>query len=77
MCLAAPGQLVSITADEALFRTGVVDFGGARREVALACAPEARAGDYVLVHAGVAITVIDEAAARRMLDALHDAQADQ
>lgn len=74
MCLAVPARLVSVTDDEALFRTGVADVGGAQREVALACVPEARQGDFVLVHAGVAITVIDEAAAERMLATLAEAQ---
>jgi hydrogenase expression/formation protein HypC len=47
-----------------------VEFGGVRRRVSLACVPEAAQGDYVLVHAGVAISRIHAAEAARVLDAL-------
>lgn len=70
MCLAVPGKLVSMHGDEPLFRTGTVDFGGLRREVSLACVPQAEPGDYVLVHVGLAISVIDEAEARRIFEYL-------
>lgn len=70
MCLAVPGKLISIDGDEPMFRTGVVDFGGVRREVSLACVPEARLDDYVLVHVGLAIAIIDAAEAQRVFDYL-------
>ncbi|MBA1146118.1 HypC/HybG/HupF family hydrogenase formation chaperone [Ectothiorhodospiraceae bacterium WFHF3C12] len=70
MCLAVPGKLTSMDGDEPMFRTGIVDFGGVRREVSLACVPEAELGDYVLVHVGLAISVIDEAEARRVFEYL-------
>lgn len=70
MCLAVPGKLISIQGEESMFRTGVVDFGGVRREVSLACVPEAQLDDYVLVHVGLAISVIDEREARRVFDYL-------
>jgi hydrogenase expression/formation protein HypC len=47
-----------------------IDFGGIMKPIHMACVPEAKIGDYVLVHAGVALTVIDEQAARRLLDEL-------
>lgn len=59
MCLAIPGLLTAINGDEALFRTGIVDFGGIRKSVSLACLPEANPGDYVIVHAGIAISIVD------------------
>jgi hydrogenase expression/formation protein HypC len=59
MCLAVPGKLLDIQGDDPLERCGRVSFGGVVKEVSLACAPEARPGDYVLVHVGVAIGVID------------------
>ncbi|MGI5240142.1 HypC/HybG/HupF family hydrogenase formation chaperone [Dactylosporangium sp. CA-139066] len=69
MCLGIPGRIVS--ADDASgLRMGTVDFGGVEREVCLAYAPEARAGDYVIVHVGFAISVVDETEARRTLQIL-------
>jgi hydrogenase expression/formation protein HypC len=59
MCLAIPGQLLEILGDDPLLRAGRVSFGGIVKDVSLACAPEARVGDYVLVHVGVAIGVVD------------------
>jgi hydrogenase expression/formation protein HypC len=58
VCLAVPGRLVSESGDTPLTRTGVVDFGGVSREVSLALVPDAEPGSYLLVHAGVAITVL-------------------
>ncbi|WP_433618719.1 HypC/HybG/HupF family hydrogenase formation chaperone [Dactylosporangium sp. CA-139114] len=69
MCLGIPGRIVS--ADDASgLLMGTVDFGGVAREVCLAYVPEARAGDYVIVHVGFAISLVDEAEARRTLEIL-------
>jgi hydrogenase expression/formation protein HypC len=59
MCLAVPGKLLDTQGDDPLERSGRVSFGGVVKEVSLACAPEAVPGDYVLVHVGVAIAVVD------------------
>jgi len=59
MCLAVPGIVLEIEGDDPAFRHASVDFSGVRREVSLAFTPEAQCGDYVLVHAGFALTVID------------------
>ena len=67
MCLAVPGKLLSIEGDDPLFRHGSVGFAGAVRDANLAYVPEAKPGDYVLVHAGFAIAVIDEAEALQTL----------
>ena len=65
MCLAIPGQIQTITAElDETFRNGKVSFGGITREVNLSLVPEARVGDFVLVHVGAAISVVDEAEAR-------------
>ena len=69
MCLAVPGEVVAIIAEEPL-RTGTVQFGEVTREVCLAYVPEARLGDFVLVHVGFAISVIDEAEAQRVFEML-------
>jgi hydrogenase expression/formation protein HypC len=69
VCLAVPGRVVGVRGKN-LLRTGRVEFGGVERVVSLACVPEARVDDYVLVHAGIAIARIDERAARETLEFL-------
>ena len=71
MCLAVPGKVVEIIdASDIAFRRAKVDFGGIRKEVNLAYTAEAEVGKYVLVHVGFAISVIDEAEARRVFEYL-------
>jgi len=67
MCLAVPGKILSVDASDTM-RTGVVSFGGAKKEASLAFVPEANVGDYVLVHAGFAISVVDAAEAAQTLE---------
>lgn len=72
MCLGVPARVVDVD-EQAALRAGTVDFGGVRRQVCLACVPEAAAGDWVIVHAGIAIARLDtDAAAERLalLDAV-------
>lgn len=69
MCLGVPGRIVSVDDEEGL-RMGAVDFGGVTRRVCLAYVPEADCGDYVVVHAGFAISRLDRAEADAMLAAL-------
>jgi hydrogenase expression/formation protein HypC len=75
MCLAVPGRILSESGGEPLTRTGRVDFGGVVREVNLAVVPEARVGDYVLVHVGVAISRVDEREAARVFEYLAEIEA--
>lgn len=71
MCLSIPGKLTAITAQlDDTFRIGKVSFGGILRDVNLSMVPEANVGDYVLVHVGVAIGIIDEAEAHRTMEYL-------
>jgi hydrogenase expression/formation protein HypC len=70
MCLAVPGRIVSVAGDELLTRTGRVDFGGIVKDVQLAFVPEADIGDYVLVHVGFAISVLDVTEAARIFEHL-------
>lgn len=71
MCLAVPGCIIDIPeAIDPLFRTGVLSFGGVLKEVSLAMLPEAKLGDYVLVHVGVALSIIDEEEANETIAAL-------
>lgn len=68
MCLAIPGKVLDLGPEEdPLQRTGRVSFDGIVKTVQLACVPEAAVGDYVLVHVGFALAVVDEAEARRTL----------
>ena len=73
MCLSSAGRVVSVSADVA---NAVVDMGGSHRSVSLAVlvledrAPEP--GDWVLIHTGLAVEIIDEAAAAALTDMLDD-----
>lgn len=69
MCLAVPGRVLELLERDGL-RCARVDFGGVRKEICLETTPEARAGDWVLVHVGFALRTIDEAAAREIHVAL-------
>lgn len=74
MCLAIPGQVVSIREPNEgaspLDRMGLVDFGGVRKEVSLGLLPEVVPGDYVIVHAGFALSKVDEEEARQVFEYL-------
>lgn len=59
MCLAVPGKVIEILGDDPLLRSARVSFGGVIKQISLTCAPDAVVGDFVLVHVGVAISVID------------------
>jgi hydrogenase expression/formation protein HypC len=67
MCLAIPGRVIEIEGDDPAFLRGRVDFGGIRKEVCFAYTPEVQPGNYVLVHVGFAIEIIDEMEAERNL----------
>lgn len=62
MCLAVPGKILS-TSGEDFARMARVNFGGIVKEISLAYVPEAHEGEYVIVHVGFAISVVDEAEA--------------
>jgi hydrogenase expression/formation protein HypC len=70
MCLAIPGRVIEVNKADELLRQGRVDFGGVIKNVSLACVPEATVGRYVLVHAGMAISIVDEAEAGRVFEFL-------
>jgi hydrogenase expression/formation protein HypC len=73
MCLAIPGKIDSIEgADDPLRRTGNVDFGGVLKKVSLAYVPEAKVGDYVIVHVGFALSIVDEAEALTVFEYLRE-----
>jgi hydrogenase expression/formation protein HypC len=69
MCLAIPGKILSVQGED-FARSAQVSFGGTVREVSLAYVPEAEAGHYVIVHAGFAISLVDEEEAMLTLEYL-------
>jgi len=69
MCLAVPGKILSISGED-FARMARVSFGGIVKEISLAYVPEAEEGQYVLVHVGFAISVVDEAEAMRTFEVL-------
>lgn len=74
MCLAIPGKIISMNSapeKDSVFKDGKVSFGGIVKEINLSMVPDARIGDYVLVHVGVAISKIDEAEAEKTFEYLH------
>ena len=71
MCLSIPGKLIEITAElDETFRLGRVSFDGVIKEVSLTLVPEAKVDEYVLVHVGAAISVVDEEEAKKTFDLL-------
>jgi hydrogenase expression/formation protein HypC len=72
MCLAVPGKLVRWIDHEAPFARAVVEFAAVGREVSMQCVPDATVGDYVLVHAGIAISRVDAAEAAHIPQTLDD-----
>ncbi|MBD5244001.1 MAG: HypC/HybG/HupF family hydrogenase formation chaperone [Barnesiella sp.] len=69
MCLALPGKVIEVT-DDGLLRMALVDFCGVCRNVCVDTVDSVSPGDYVVAHAGVAISVLDEATALATIDDL-------
>jgi hydrogenase expression/formation protein HypC len=73
MCLAIPGQLININDHpDSLARAGRVNFSGISKDISLAYVPEAKVGDYLIVHAGFALSVLDQEEALASLQAFDD-----
>lgn len=72
MCLAVPGKIIELSEDNGILRTGIISFGGIVKEASLAFLPEAKVGDYVIVHAGVALNTVDEEEAAKILETLEE-----
>ena len=71
MCLAVPGKIIEIY-DANGFKMGKVDFGGVYREACLAYVPDARVGDYTVIHVGFALSRLDEQEAQESLALLKE-----
>jgi hydrogenase expression/formation protein HypC len=70
MCLAIPAKLIEKNEND-----GVVDMGGVKRNTRLDMVPDARIGDYLLIHTGFAIEVVEEQTAKEMLETISQAYA--
>lgn len=70
MCLGIPGKVTEISEEKDELTMGRVSFGGLVKEVCLSYVPEAKVGDYVIVHVGFAISKIDEREARQVFEYL-------
>jgi hydrogenase expression/formation protein HypC len=71
MCLAIPGKIEEITNQlDDTFRVGRVVFGEVKKEINLSMVPDANEGDYVMVHVGVAISIVDEEEANKTFELL-------
>jgi hydrogenase expression/formation protein HypC len=83
MCLAIPGKVETVTGEDPIMRVGRVNFGGIIKEASLAYVPEVKVGDYVIVHVGFALSIVDEAEAQqvfeylRQMDELAELKADR
>ena len=71
MCLAVPGKIVEID-DSGALKMAKVDFGGIFREACLEYVPEAKIGDYCVIHVGFAISLLSEEEAMETLSLLKD-----
>jgi hydrogenase expression/formation protein HypC len=71
MCLAVPGKVIEIYEENGL-KMGRIDYSGTVNRACLAYVPEAEEGRYVIVHAGFAISLLDEEEALESLDALNE-----
>lgn len=74
MCLAIPGKVETISGDDPLTRMGRINFGGVIKEASLAYVPEVRVGEYVIVHVGFALSIVDEAEAQKVFGYLKQMQ---
>ncbi len=70
MCLGVPGKVVRVETNPLGMTVGRVEFGGVTRDVALAYVPDVKVGDYVVVHVGFALSIIDETAAAEIFSFL-------
>lgn len=72
MCLAVPAKILSFDVSNPHIKMGKVDFGGAITDVCMEWLPEANIGDYVLVHVGTALSLVDEKDALETIEALKE-----
>ncbi len=72
MCLAVPGEILRIEGATPLEKMAQVKFGVIEKSICLAFLPQAKVGDYVLVHAGIAISIVQQDEAQRIFTYLDE-----
>lgn len=72
MCLGVPGRVTRIETNDLGMAMGVVDFAGISKEVCLACVPDVKVGEYVIVHVGFALSRVAEDEAARVFETLRE-----
>jgi hydrogenase expression/formation protein HypC len=72
MCLAVPGKVISISEGDEFNKMAKVDFGGIKKDISVAFTPEVKVGNYVIVHTGFALSVIDEEEAAKVFEYLKE-----
>jgi hydrogenase expression/formation protein HypC len=70
VCLGVPGKVLTVVENAQGMAMGNVSFGGVNKEICLAYVPEAKVGDYVIVHAGFAISIVNEQEAEETFEIL-------
>jgi len=68
MCLAVPGKIIDIYGQEPMEKMAKVDFGGVIKEINISFIPEAKTGDYCIVHTGFALSLLDEEEAKKVFE---------
>jgi hydrogenase expression/formation protein HypC len=76
MCLGIPGQVVELLNSDSLMSEAIVNFGGLKKKVNVSCISELKIGEYVVVHAGVAIQKMNESEAAKLIDLLNELKED-
>lgn len=72
MCLAIPAKIIEINGEK-----GIVELGGVKKEISLVLVPEAKVGDYAIIHVGFAIQILDEEEARKTLEIFEEIYGDE
>lgn len=72
MCLGIPGQVIELMNTETFLSEAIVDFGGIKKKINVSCLADLIVGDYVVVHAGVAIQKINEIEATKLISLLNN-----
>ncbi len=72
MCLAIPAKIIEINGE-----MGIVELGGVKKEISLVLVPEAKVGDYAIIHVGFAIQILDEEEARKTLEIFEEIYGDE
>ena len=77
MCLAVPGKIVAIEGTDPLTRMGKIEFSGVIKDINLAYVPEAKINDYVIVHVGFALEIINADEAIKLIEDINSLNGDE